>query len=363
MTTNPGFVGAVGAAAPAGEIRQLTGLRAVAALMVLILHLDQICGNAIAAAFRPVALGFLGVDIFFVLSGFILAHVYAVTATASARDYGIFLWRRFARIYPLHIAMLAVLFVMVAARGLLDTNFWNLSDLPRHLLLLQAWTHELSWNLPAWSISAEWAAYVCFPAFIVLIVRPTNILLPLIVAAVTMAAFGVMGISQAGIAASFSGTPAASRIACEFSLGVLGFRIASSMRVSPWADAAAAGAFLSIFLVPAGLLQIAAIAVVVPAVALSAGLVRRLLASRICVGLGIISYSIYMVHFPAIKVMQNVNEKFGWDRLPPAWSAVAVAGWCTVVILIAAAGYFGIERPARVWCRKRETTLFRLHAV
>jgi peptidoglycan/LPS O-acetylase OafA/YrhL len=359
MTTSTGITAVAGPAA-AAEIPQLTGLRAIAALMVLVLHLDQICGNRLAAVFSPVAQGFLGVDLFFVLSGYILTHVYAADAATSVRHYGIFLWRRLARIYPLHLATLAFLFAMVAARGLLNTNFWSIAELPRHLLLLQAWTPDLSWNLPSWSISAEWAAYVCFPLFILLIVRPANIVLPLLVVAVTTVAFYLFGISKVGIGASLSGVPAAARIACEFSLGVLGYRIASGLPASPWADAVAVAAFVAIFWVPPGVLQVIAIAIVVPAIALSTGWVRQLLASRFAVGLGVVSYSVYMVHFPAIKVIQNINEKLGWDQLPAASSAAVVALWSVVVIAIAVAAYFGVEKPARAWCRRREAGLFRL---
>src|SRR3546814_14984278 len=98
---------------PGRDILHLTGLRAVAALMVLSMHLDQIYGNVLARYLAPIDQGYLGVDVFFVLSGFILSHVYA--AEISARTYGVFLWRRFARLYPIHLATLAGLILMVTS--------------------------------------------------------------------------------------------------------------------------------------------------------------------------------------------------------------------------------------------------------
>ncbi len=341
------------------DIPQLTGLRGIAATMVLLLHLDQIHGNILSPFVRPIAEGYLGVDIFFVLSGYILAHVYRTTGTQSLRGYGIVLWRRFARIYPMHLATLAALFAMVAARGLLDTNFWIVSEIPRHLLLLQAWVPELSWNIPSWSISAEWAAYVLFPLTVAAILRPRHAIAPMLVVAVLFAGFQIFGIDTAGLPGSWLGWPAALRIACEFSLGTLLFRLTTAVTPSRRFDLIAAAAFGAVFIVPIPLVKVLAIGTFVAALALSAGPALRFLASRAMVALGVISYSVYMVHFPAIKLIQNVNDKLGIVSASPAMMLSMMFVWACVVIAIAAASYIVIERPARNWCRRQERRLFR----
>lgn len=339
--------------APAtAEIRQLTGLRAVAAVIVLLHHLDPVFGNHLAPHLPFVAQGFLGVDIFFVLSGFILSHVYA-DQVSTLRSYGVFLWRRFARIYPLHIAVLLALFAMVAARGLLNTNFWDVADLPRHILLLQAWTSELTWNLPAWSISAEWAAYIAFPAAVAVVLTPSRPWLPLAIVAGLLACFQIVGIAQVGIWGSWFGWPAASRIAAEFTLGVLGFRVVRNMPVSMLADALAIIAFVTALLMPVAIFKIVAIGVLVPAVAVSSGVVRWLLSSRACVAAGVASYALYMVHFPVIKVIQNVNDKIGSHR-SDAVDLTMMFLWTLGLLALAAFAYAVIERPARVWLRGLE---------
>jgi peptidoglycan/LPS O-acetylase OafA/YrhL len=349
---------------PSEEIPQLTGLRAVAALMVLLHHLNSISGNLLSFRFSPVDEGFLGVDIFFVLSGFILSHVYAHWDWASPRAYGMFLWRRLARIYPLHLAVLVALIAMVAPRGLLNTNLWEVADLPRHVLLLQAWTWELTWNLPSWSISAEWAAYLAFPLAVQLILRPARLLLPLLLVAALLVGFQILGIARSGIWGSWLGWAALSRIAAEFALGVLGFRLVQGLPHSPRWDLVAAAAFCAVFLLPSGLLQILSIGVLVPAIGVSAGWVQRLLGSRVLgsrvlVALGVISYAIYMVHFPAIKVIQYLADRLGFGDHP---STIAHVMFLTaavgLVLLLAAAAYWTIERPARRWCRNREHRLF-----
>jgi peptidoglycan/LPS O-acetylase OafA/YrhL len=73
------------------NVPHLTGLRAIAALMVMLLHLSQFHGNFLELYLMPIDQGYLGVDIFFVLSGYILSHVYASSFQKfSLRAYGFF---------------------------------------------------------------------------------------------------------------------------------------------------------------------------------------------------------------------------------------------------------------------------------
>src|SRR5215469_633600 len=93
---------------PRAEIRALTGLRGVAALLVALYHINP---NLIAptATGRFVGKGYLWVDLFFVLSGFLLAMNYA-GKFAGGWKLGAwldFLLHRVARIYPLYIVLVA----------------------------------------------------------------------------------------------------------------------------------------------------------------------------------------------------------------------------------------------------------------
>ena len=150
------------------NLKQLTSLRFFAALWVVAYHYwPSLTGG------YPVLVdkGYLGVELFFVLSGFILAHVYLDDAGAGRLNYGRFLWARLARIYPVHLVTLAAIGLMGALALALgypmrhQVIVWSV--LPQTLLLIHAWgTASVSaWNHPSWSISAEWFAYVFFPLF------------------------------------------------------------------------------------------------------------------------------------------------------------------------------------------------------
>ncbi len=155
---------------PAENLRALTSLRFFAALWVILFHYwPDLTGSLV----RPIFIdkGYLGVDLFFILSGFILCHVYRGPVEAGRFDYGGFLWNRLARVYPLHLATLIGIGTMaLAAIGLgfsIDPNILGWRSLPANLTLTQAWglAPTASWNHPSWSISAEWFAYLTFPIF------------------------------------------------------------------------------------------------------------------------------------------------------------------------------------------------------
>jgi peptidoglycan/LPS O-acetylase OafA/YrhL len=182
----PGYVGpsAGGSAAPTrGHLRALTGLRFVAAAHVLSYHTTSWSGWSAGAFRNIVGTGYVAVAFFFVLSGFILAYVHAppegpggprerrgegrqprgAWRNAQPAD---FYARRFARIYPAYVFALA----LIAPTFLWHTfRTLGLAALARQafpvLLLVQAFipSAALSWNPPAWSLSAEAFFYLLFP--------------------------------------------------------------------------------------------------------------------------------------------------------------------------------------------------------
>lgn len=115
------------------------------------------------------------VDFFFVLSGFVIAHS-STDRLSSLGDYRQFIWRRFARIYPLHILTLGITLALAIAAAAVGIKLgspqrYDLQYIPANLLLVQAWgfSDRLSFNIVSWSISAEWFLYLTFPLLLWLV--------------------------------------------------------------------------------------------------------------------------------------------------------------------------------------------------
>jgi peptidoglycan/LPS O-acetylase OafA/YrhL len=167
-----------------GEIRALLGARALPPLILVLFHYCEGHGYRGAAWFDlPVAKGYLWVEFFFALSGFVLSYAYGRRKRELWRPSGYlkFLETRLARLYPLHLAMLLLILAMVitlrwlAARG----GYVSIYDEPYHpvctvatfvanLFLVQAWNlfPYLSWNGAAWFVSVEFLLCLLFPIYL-----------------------------------------------------------------------------------------------------------------------------------------------------------------------------------------------------
>ena len=155
----------------------LTALRGIAALLVATLHFHFFLGPVVPYGHSVLIDKFyLMVDLFFILSGFIICYVYADTFAGgvSKRAYTSFLLARLARIYPLHVCALAgefLIFLFISVSGKFailaagNQHLYRLDAIPVQLTFLQTvgiYNFD-TWNAPAWSLSAEWWAYVLFP--------------------------------------------------------------------------------------------------------------------------------------------------------------------------------------------------------
>src|SRR5947209_14362044 len=149
---------------PSARLPALTGLRFLAAALILVVHYYSAFG---APQYVLDLAGHHAVTFFFVLSGFILCYVYPELAGWKAR--GRFLLARLARIYPTHLASLALLVVLLPE--VRPTILARPSVLVANLCLVQSWvpreSYYYSLNSPAWSISTELFFYACFPFLVV----------------------------------------------------------------------------------------------------------------------------------------------------------------------------------------------------
>lgn len=349
------------------EIASLTGIRALAAFLVLLLHADQNIPVSITRI-GVVSRGYLGVDLFFLLSGFILTYVYFDSMQrTSGRKFAIFMWHRFIRLYPVHITVLAALVVVVLGAERLGLNLrspesFTFGALPWQVLLIHAWgvTDQVSWNVPSWSISAEWFAYLCFPFVAAGLGRGTDPRVFLVIAVVSLGTAALV-FSMAGWALSgaWIAPSALVRIAGSFVCGAALCRYAVLRRAlerkSAFNDAAAMVALLAFLVGPSlgvpDFALLALLAIFIASLSMSNGITAWLFSLAPMVWLGEISYSLYMVHFPVLRALSIV---FKPDRLAAMESAVAIGVYCFCIgicVAVAAGLYYLVERPLRIRLR------------
>lgn len=164
---------------PEGAVsfRAVNGWRGPGALAIAIAHFSAASGFIAYRRVEPMA---LLVDLFFVLSGLIIAQVYSqkLTRPAAIPEYIV---RRFGRIWPLQAATLALLVAYELVKLVLQTVFGHhfsspafaadgynlLRAIPTNLLLVHSiGMHDReTWNFPSWSLSVEFVTYISFAAF------------------------------------------------------------------------------------------------------------------------------------------------------------------------------------------------------
>ncbi|MGH6987538.1 MAG: acyltransferase family protein [Caulobacteraceae bacterium] len=356
----------------ARAIPPLTSLRFFAALWVALYDYWAELG---ARTPGFITKGHLGVELFFVLSGFILCHVYLPAFGEKRFSYRDFLWARVARIYPVHLATLlgiGVLAAGAAVAGFRDGGgvlIWR--SLPAQLTLTQAWGLGAAggWNHPSWSISAEWFAYLAFPAFAFaawkLRGRPRlAVALALGFAALfewTFGAFAGFPLTEATVAWG------ALRIVPCFALGCAVWIAWSA--APPKSPLAAAGAlFLALAALPVlfdlhapDWSAIAPFGLLIFALAAFSSSGSRFLSSRPLILLGEASYSLYMVCIPWELVSTRLVGRIApqmLGRLPLALWLAQIAG----LIVVAIAVHLAIERPAREALRRHGVPFLRRSA-
>jgi peptidoglycan/LPS O-acetylase OafA/YrhL len=355
-------------AQPKPAIASLTGIRALAAFLVLFLHADQNIPVGLTQTISVVSRGYLGVDLFFLLSGFILTYVYFDSMQRpTGRNFTIFMWHRFIRLYPVHIAVLAALVVAVSVAGRLGLNLrspeaFQFSELPWQILLVHAWgvTDQVSWNVPSWSISAEWFAYLCFPLVAVGLgrVHEPRVLLLVAVASLGIAAL-IFSMAGWGLSGAWIAPSALVRIAGSFVCGAVLCRYATLRKAleskSRFNDTLAMTALLAFLVLPSfgapDFALIALLAIFIGALAMSSGVTSKLFSLAPLVWLGEISYSLYMVHFPVLRVL---NVVFKPERIQAMGPFAMVGAYCVsigICVACAAVLYYLVEHPLRVRLR------------
>jgi peptidoglycan/LPS O-acetylase OafA/YrhL len=341
------------------DIKPLTGLRFIAAFWLLLYFFWPRLGLGPREDFALIEYGSMGVDLFFILSGFILAHVYGPQVEANTFHWPSFIWARLARVYPLHLACLAAMIVLWALAlkmgSQIEAKAFNVAQIPAHIAMVQAWGVVPSdgWNFPSWSISAEWFAYLTFPLTFALAAFFKKA--PLAGLALAMGLFWVLVAlmhSLGMVLVDMTWQGGAVRIIPSFLMGIALWFLGRTI-ILPAVQSHIGVALSVVWIVGSAFLKFPA-ELMWPGLA---GLVfflaetakhqnHSLLSSKRWVYLGEISFAAYMVHLPIDIAFYQVCERvFGVVEGPLALGLGALA--IVLTLIGAAIAHALIEKPAR----------------
>ncbi|MCG7600598.1 acyltransferase [Halomonas sp. McH1-25] len=357
------------------EFHSLTALRGIAATLVVIFHfsggfLPSLQLERYTAFFRQ---GYLWVDFFFLLSGFVLTHAYGKTFSnrfdwSRARTFAI---GRLARLYPLHLTILTMFLALEFVKLILH-NAGHLNDAPfvngntldnflANIALIQTlgFIDTPGWNGPAWSIGAEWIAYLLFPILALCLLNLSRLW---------------MGLA---LIASFSGLAWISfrlghidvtydlgllRCLLEFSAGIVLYRLVSLRHPGWWSSDGAVLTLLAAtvasmhFNVWDALIPVL-MALSIVSLAGNNGYINHAFSRQPMIWLGTISYSIYMSHLLVLRTFELIANTLvspsavrHFDAIDSLALLVLLLG---IVLALSHALYHCVEDPARRAIRRR----------
>jgi peptidoglycan/LPS O-acetylase OafA/YrhL len=330
------------------EITSHTALRGFGAIAVMYVHFSYAYDAAGQRYYIEKLFPNFGVllEIFFVLSGFIISYIYAEKFADRTRydTFVKFIWARFSRLYPVHILTLAlyvgtvaIKYVSPALAGMQTAPFFdeqnNAYTLLTNILIIHAWGlhHQLSWNYLSWAVSAEFAAYLVFPILCLIIGHGRWIgTLALIAAAFT----GYFIFNHIYGDLNVPGYNGAVRCICGFSLGVALYTLSPLMKRVPLSGIhllqllSAAAVVWGFAAADNQILIIVAIAALVLATSENRGWLHPILLWGPFQSIGYMSFTIYMVHAVAGRALKPVAVYI------PQLLNIGVTGWFPIVEML-----------------------------
>lgn len=352
---------------------RLESLRGLAAIMVVLYHSPFRFDETSVAI---VSNSYLFVDLFFVLSGFVMAYAYG-EKIRGGMGFAEYVALRLGRLYPIHLfTLLLWLPYVLIKQHLYETGFGgtdqldenNLYTFLTNLFLIHGLgvNDSLSWNQPSWSISTEFFAYVVFFLTTVTVDRGRRLWLPLTLSVGLYALiFLVIRPDELELTYDFG----LIRCLAAFYLGVFVFRLRrfgtpdslspNSLTVLELAAfalvlASVSGADGGYPLIIAAIISFAVVVFVFAAK--GGGLVSRVLDLNLIRQIGVWSFSIYMMHRLVQFGVSNVFEfVLGIDpKAPTGWVSVAFNTVMLILIIaLSRCTYEWVEKPCRDWVKNR----------
>jgi peptidoglycan/LPS O-acetylase OafA/YrhL len=326
---------------PQGKhIPALDGVRGLAILFVIAFHARVVftTTNEIPyLGFRALGLGWSGVDLFFVLSGFLITGI-LLDSRQSPRYFRVFYLRRALRIFPLYFTYLFL--ILVAGRFILlaytGTDFWKSTDPRWYFTYLLNWKSDQGYNDLAlghlWSLAIEEQFYLVWPAVVWLAPRRHLKWLCLTIAAGALFARFFMGSHGYGPEAIYRMTPGRMdtlALGAFVAVGSRDFRAILDRWVNVVLALSAAG-FLAIWAFNSGpvwsdfpmrtfgasLIGVIYACFVFHAAALQNGTVCRILSSSLLTRCGKYSYAMYVLHSVPYNLTADAMRNLSVETLP-----------------------------------------------
>lgn len=326
----------------------LDAIRGVAAIAVFFHHANGIS--------HPLSMpsGYRAVDLFFVLSGFVLAHAYGENLSARALRPRTFLAMRLLRLYPLYLlgAMLGIVGAIAAVLlggGDLSGSTVVIASLSLLLLLPSpTWMQSpalMPLNVPAWSLFFELLANIAY-ALLAPLLDNRRLTFVVAVAAIALV-FASIHVGNANLGADWKSIPGGlARVTFSFFAGILIYRLhRRASRPSSLAWLLVAAPIPLLFVWSEKLVADLACILVIFPLLIYGGARIEIGASRIAGILGDTSYGIYVVHVPLILFFYKLFSYMGSDaNLYAPWLGLATILALVPAMLVTDMFY---DRPAR----------------
>lgn len=352
-------------------IKALNAFRGFAALYVVLYHLRYYTDFDWFGTFPILQFGYIGVDFFFILSGLIISHVYLKPeAQRPAGYWSKFITYRLARLFPVHALIMVLMLICAPVAIYLDPSRAALTgadmiDWVSLTFLVRQWAlpEAYAWNSPAWSVSAEFFAYViAFPIITYLCAKRLTLRTGLIMMVSAVSLFAIM-LAQRGTVNITDTTGPLIRVVAGFLLGSGIFVSLNALRPAKDFDTilgislaglpiafVGAIALKSNRLIGFDALLLLALTATITLTYLSRGPISRWLSQSRLFWLGEISFALYMCHIPVLRVCKFVTNKVGIER----GFVIGLLG-VALCVITAHLLYTYVEIPCRRYIRELYT--------
>ncbi|PBC05180.1 acyltransferase [Mesorhizobium sp. WSM3860] len=352
--------------APRHVYLNLDAIRGVAAISVMLYHFSPFLADG-----KVLPSSYLAVDLFFLLSGFVIAHAYD-RKIENGMGFGTFLAIRLIRLYPLYLAgtLLGCFYLLIKNR-LIPTEYMALSEIGTQLttgmlfipLVGDVYHTIFPLNPASWSLFFELIINIAYAAVFFLLSRrvlTTLVVVSLVLLIVASALAGTLDFGMTG-KTIISGLP---RVSFSFFLGVLLCRSMvryqdglGFLRRGWWVEAAILLTLIVFAIAPTGAAgrvayDLASIAVVFPLMVVTGAVAPtapRL--ARFYGWLGRISYPIYIIHTPMLMIIAGAGKAASVDPFAHhPWFGIVMAASVIVIADIATRIY---DEPVRRFLQRQ----------